>query len=180
MNLLQLVFRQRKQERKKIRNHAVSVNYTLQRKRKVATIIVMLARKHYGNHYSFSPLIVILSWFVDKPIVDRAIKQHQLIKEEDVECKPERVTEAVVDENVDIHLVRKYFTSDAWMLVEEVVKHKSTKMTWTCRTCFHDLHTEQSIICDSCLLWFHCRCVGLKRLPKCRNWFCRSCFAEAK
>ena len=124
--------------------------------------------------------IVILSWFVDATVADRAIKLHNLIEEEDVECKPELVADAVADENVDIHLVRKYFTSDAWMLVAEAVKHKLKKMVWTCHACFHDLRTEQSIGCDSCLLWFHFKCVGLTTLPKSRNWFCRSCFAAAK
>lgn len=118
-----------------------------------------------------------MSWFVDKEVAENAIKHCRLIEEEDVECKPERVPDAVVDENVDIHLVRQYFSTDAWMLVEDVVKHKKKKMVWTCHSCFHDLHTEQSIVCDSCLLWFHFKCVGLTRLPKSRNWFCRSCCA---
>jgi len=64
---------------------------------------------------------VTLSWFVDIPIVERTIHQNYVIEEEDVECKPERVSDALVDENVDIHIVRKYFSSDAWMVVEEVV-----------------------------------------------------------
>ena len=32
-----------------------------------------------------------------------------LIEEEDVETKPERVPTAVLDENVDVHLIRKFF-----------------------------------------------------------------------
>jgi len=123
---------------------------------------------------------VILSWFVDIPIVERTIHQNYVIEEEDVECKPERVSDALVDENVDIHIVRKYFSSDAWMVVEEVVKLKSKTMVWICHACFHDLHAEESIVCDSCLLWFHFKCVGLSRLPKSKNWFCRSCYSSAK
>jgi len=125
------------------------------------------------------PTAVIISWFVDKKVAERALMAHQLIEEEEVECRPERIPDAVVDENVDVHLVRRHFSSDAWLLIESVVKQKA-KMTWTCQTCYHDLHTEQSIVCDSCLLWFHFKCVGLTRQPKSRNWFCRSCYAASK
>ena len=52
----------------------------------------------------------MLSWFVDEEYADLALKQAVLIEEEHVECQPERVTDAVVDENVDVHLIRKYFT----------------------------------------------------------------------
>ena len=36
-----------------------------------------------------------------------------------MECQPEVVPNAVLDENVDVFLVRKYFTNDAWLLVTE-------------------------------------------------------------
>ncbi|CAI8036418.1 hypothetical protein GBAR_LOCUS20403 [Geodia barretti] len=140
----------------------------------------------YKKPCSFSKLHVsekekvILSWFVDEKVAERALKHNDLIEEEDVECKPERLPDSVLDENVDIHLARKHFTTEAWMLVQEVFKHKSVHMAWICHSCHHNLHFEQSIICDSCLLWFHFKCVGLVRQPKCKNWFCRSCTAKAK
>ena len=112
--------------------------------------------------------------------MESAIKKDHLIEEEEVECRPDRVPDAVVDENVDVCLVRRHFSSDAWLLVEDVVKQKSEKMTWTCHACFHDLHTKESVLCDRCLLWFHFSCVGLTRPPKSKNWFCRSCFAACK
>ena len=88
-------------------------------------------------------------WYIAR----KSTKTHQdPIQEEDVECKPERLPDSVVDENVDVHLVRKYFTADAWMLVQEVVQQKSATMIWMCRSCYHDLHSERSIVCDSCLL----------------------------
>ena len=48
-----------------------------------------------------------LSWFVDDKVAERALKHNDLVEEEDVECKPERLPDAVLDENVDIHLARK-------------------------------------------------------------------------
>ena len=40
-----------------------------------------------------------------------------LIDEADVECRPEKISHSVLDENVDICLVRQHFSTDAWTLV---------------------------------------------------------------
>ena len=130
----------------------------------------------------FYPTVMLL-WFVDKKIAELALKQGVLIEEEHVECRSERITDAVADENVDVYLIRKYFTYDAWLLVEQVLKRKQKKMTWVCNACHRDLHTKTSgpsIICESCLLWFHFAFVGLSKQPKTKNWFCRSCYAASK
>ena len=66
-----------------------------------------------------------------------------------VECRPEKITNAIIDENVDIHLVRRYFSYDAWLIVQGVVKKKKELDMWTCKMCYHNLE-GQSIICDSC------------------------------
>ena len=121
---------------------------------------------------------VILSWFVDKQVISDALKG-QLIEEDRVECRPEQIPDSVMDENVDVCLVRRYFSSDSWMLLDTVLKTKA-KMMWACKVCHHDLHSEESIIREACLQWYHFRCIGLKTQPKARNWFCRSCFANAK
>ena len=52
----------------------------------------------------------ILGWFVDKPVAEKVLKKHRLIEKEEVECRPEKIPNTVVDENVDIYLVRKYFS----------------------------------------------------------------------
>ena len=45
---------------------------------------------------------MILDWFVDAGHVEGAIKHGKLIEEKCVECMPEKVSDAVVDENVDV------------------------------------------------------------------------------
>ena len=117
---------------------------------------------------------MILEWFVDKAVAEAAIKG-KLVEEESVECRPEMVSNAILDENVDVHLDRKCFSQDAWMTVEGVLKQKRANPIWLCTVCNHDLHSEPSIICDSCLEWYHFRCVGLTGQPKKKTWFCRSC-----
>ena len=113
---------------------------------------------------------------MDAVCVDKAMKHDQLIYEEDVECRPEKLSDAVIDKNVDICLVRKFFSEDAWKLVSSVVKTKKNNMTWKCNSCCNDLHSEPSIICDGCLLWFHFRCMSLTNAPKAKAWFCRACY----
>lgn len=122
-------------------------------------------------------ILVMLSWFVDKEVINSA-NGDVLIEETEVECRPERVTNAVLDENVDIYLIRRFFSSDAWMIVEDVVCRKKEKAIWICGVCQQDLHSDLSIICECCLGWFHFRCVGLSKHPKKKNWFCRQCYVH--
>lgn len=131
--------------------------------------------KHSIFNVHFLCFAVILNWFVDPPVTTAAINSDKLIEEDDVECMPEKIPCSVLDENVDIYLVRRYFTSDAWKIVEDVMKNKAEINAWQCTTCQHDLHSKESIICDCCLQWYHFSCVGLTKMPKRKNWFCRSC-----
>ena len=41
-----------------------------------------------------------------------------------------------------------------------------------------ELHSENSIGCDSSLQWFHLRCIYSKEPPKSRKWFCRECYIQ--
>ena len=79
--------------------------------------------------------LVVLSWFVDKDIACQAIKSGGIIEEEEVECRPEKIPHSSLDENVDIGLVRKYFSYDAWLVIEGVIQQKKQKMVWACTTC---------------------------------------------
>ena len=63
----------------------------------------------------------MLRWFVDDEFVKSALNG-ELIEEEPVECRPEVVPNVVLDENIDVFLVQKYLTNDAWLLVTDVLK----------------------------------------------------------
>lgn len=61
---------------------------------------------------SFS--LVMLQWFVNVSVATSVIKNRkQLIEEEQVEVRPEKLPDTVPDENVDVHLFRKFFSHDA-------------------------------------------------------------------
>lgn len=116
----------------------------------------------------------------DSSEIEKAIKRDLLIEETEVECHPEKLSHSVLDENVDIYLVRKFFTSDAWMVVENIVDRKREDNLWLCPVCQHDLHANNSgdsILCNSYLQWYHFSCMGITSRPKQRDWFCRICYS---
>ena len=118
----------------------------------------------------------MLQWFVNVDVAISVLNnQNQLIEEDQVEARPEKLPDAVLDENVDVHLIRKYFSHDGWLLVNSVVQQKKINSTFVCNNCFHDADSSPSIACDHCLLWFHMKCVGLAHGPNTKYWFCRSC-----
>jgi len=120
----------------------------------------------------------MLSWFVDDEKVMNTMCDNILIEEEDVETRPECVPMKCLDENVCMSRVRRYFTNDAWELVENVITTMNKRQLWLCSSCSEELDTSDSIVCESCLEWYHLRCVGLTKPPKKRQWFCRGCYSS--
>ena len=96
----------------------------------------------------------MLKWLVDDEVLESALNG-VVIEEESVVCRPEVVPNAVLDKNVDIFLIRKYFTNDALLLVTDMLERKKEDPVWICRVCQHDLHSETSLICELCLTWYH-------------------------
>ena len=37
---------------------------------------------------------------------------------------------------------------------------------------------ENSIMCDSCIVWYHFKCTGIKQSPKSKIWFFCSCMFD--
>jgi hypothetical protein len=108
--------------------------------------------------------------------------QGTLIEEDAIECCPEKVSHAILDDLVDINLVRRYFTTDAWLVVSTYndIEKKTEINTWLCTLCHHDLDESESIVCKACLQWPHFKCIGLLKQPKKINWFCRACYDNIK
>lgn len=119
--------------------------------------------------------IAMLKWFVEDNVARAALEETVLVQEEEVEVRPECIPDAVMDENVDIHLIRRFFSHDAWLVMEDTLSRKRRNFVYLCRYCAHDVHESVSVACDCCLLWFHLKCVGLKKEPKQKYWFCRQC-----
>ena len=118
-----------------------------------------------------------MGWFVDTEEVLAVMKNPKnLIEETSVEVLPEKIPDSVLDENVDINLVRHYFTNDAWVLVQDVVGRKKKNCVYICKFCQHNLdECPEANLCHGCLIWYHMKCVGLRQSPKAKHWFCRDC-----
>ena len=121
----------------------------------------------------------MLHWIVDKKVADSVLKDSNvLILEDQIETRPEKVPDGIIDENVDIHLIRRFLTNDAWLVLKQLTEMKRSTGVYLCRVCFKDLHEMPSIICDHCLNWQHLHCVGLKCAPKTKHWYCRPCCVD--
>ena len=107
-----------------------------------------------------------------------------LMEEGDVEVFPECLPAKITDPSIDVYRVRKNFTSEAWLLVEEVMKQKAANPQWICPICAKDADgsvddSHTSLACDCCLDWYHLACLGKKSRPKSRTWICGSCHTAA-
>ena len=52
----------------------------------------------------------------------------------------------------------------------------SALLEWTCSVCANAFAADDnSVSCDSCLLWVHFSCANLKRAPAKKEWYCKLC-----
>ena len=117
------------------------------------------------------------SALVCKPMVaELALSRKGLVEEDQVKIIPERVAVSCLDENVCLSSCQKYFTSDAWLALEGVVAAMATNPCYLYERCTNPINddTENSILCDSCLIWYHYRSVYIKKQPKSKHQFCHS------
>ncbi|XP_043269802.1 uncharacterized protein [Venturia canescens] len=128
--------------------------------------------------------LVILKWVVDDKIAYSAVYHGKHIQEESVESNPDAVCDSIIDDDINILSMKKYFSGDAWRVVEQILECKRKNDVFLCAVCAVDLDTtidesssncKFSIRCDYCVLWYHVGCVGLKKPPKSKLWKCNRC-----
>ena len=78
---------------------------------------------------------VMLCWFIDENVATQAIHNEIIFEKDKVEVQPKRVSMKSLDENVCIHLIKKYFTFDPLNQVEMVGDILKGKGCWICRVC---------------------------------------------
>ena len=141
----------------------------------------MMLRVFVSYMYNLYFSVVMLSWFLDRHVKEAVLARKRLVLEEDVEVRPERIPATCLDEDVCIQSIRKYFSTDAWCTLTNVLDVLRSNLVWYCGLCAKEMcdETENSIKCDSCLTWFHFQCVGIKTGPKAKEWFCRHCRSSA-
>lgn len=92
--------------------------------------------------------------------------------EKNIQNIPNKVLEMI--KMIDISLLKKHFTDDAWELIENIISEKEKNIISICSVCSKDIFIS-CITCDSCLDFFHLKCVGLKVKPTKRKWVCIKC-----
>jgi len=119
---------------------------------------------------------VLMSWLsINEEVASRALSGGLRVQDTEIPDSTDAITCAVLDEHVDIHLVRPYCTPPAWTALSALVRSKADGYIWMCGICNHNLSEELSIVCEACFVWYHMRCCGLKKCPKSRSWFCHYC-----
>jgi len=107
-------------------------------------------------------------------IARKAVTDSFQLSADYVEKNADLVSSAVADTNVDIDLDKKHFTRDGWNCSKKVFAKKNS--LYICTVCAKDADQhDQSIMCNSCLEWYHVTCARLKNPPKSKFWFCSFC-----
>jgi hypothetical protein len=109
-------------------------------------------------------------------IARKAVTDSFQLSADYVEKNADLVSSAVTDTNADINLVKKLFTRDGWNCSKKVFAKKLKNPLYICTVCSKDADQhDQSIMCNSCLEWYHVTCARLKNPPKSKFWFCSYC-----
>lgn len=67
----------------------------------------------------------MLKWLVPESVISKSLMGYEI--EEHVETIPEKLSSAIVDEEVNINLIEKFFSKDGWLVVQNVVETKKEK-----------------------------------------------------
>ena len=131
----------------------------------------------------FTFFIAILSWII-KDFSKETHMRKNCIKKSDIKCL-DNIPVKISDEKVvNIRRIHKYCTGTAWAVIEQIMSKKK-KEKWFCKVCCKQCKTSgkdilPSIGCDSCLDWYHTKCINMKAFTKSKYWMCRNCYRDAK
>lgn len=125
-------------------------------------------------------MIVILLWFLAAEVVNAALAG-KLVQKEDILASQIIPPASSLDDNVCIDSCRKYFSNDAWEVIQARADEMEVNPVWYCGRCHTAIDDEEqsSIVCECCLCWFHFNCANLKNCPKSKSWFCRDCTSSS-
>lgn len=122
----------------------------------------------------------MLNWFVNNETVTKVLKTNHVIQEDEVETISDNISSVVLDKQMKINLMKKYFTAEN---SRTSLRDKKKFYEWECPSCKENLDTtvddkekvQTSIGCDYCCEWYHLKCTGLKHCPHKTYWMCKKC-----
>ena len=68
--------------------------------------------------------------------------------------------------------MQKFFTKAAWVKIIDFMAKLEEDPKWKCGACHKDLSLSESVVCESCLVWYHLKYIGLTVAPKRAVWLC--------
>ncbi|KAG5875020.1 hypothetical protein JTB14_004904 [Gonioctena quinquepunctata] len=140
-------------------------------KKKKRNTVAFAKKSHHEKHN------VILNFFVKDSNIVKNIINGIFLENFDLKMLPEEISHAVLDEAIDIHMIRSFCTEEAFDKIVNLVEQKRLRQRWPCSVCGEDTQKNHTgLCCRGCLLWRHIRCAGLCRRPKSKLWFCRECY----
>lgn len=85
------------------------------------------------------------------------------------------ILDSFMDEDVDIDILKNFMKKEAFVNFKHCVEMKKNANTFVCGKCSRTV--QDSIRCDSCLLWFHYSCAMVKYSPNIskESWYCSNC-----
>jgi hypothetical protein len=116
----------------------------------------------------------ILEFFVDIKLAKDAIIKRLLIEEHQIEVIPQNINDAVLDDRINLEIIRNNLTADAFLAAKSAVYNKEKFHVFICHICEENLDKHRSICCDLCLTWNHVRCVKITTIPD-GPYFCQIC-----
>jgi len=121
---------------------------------------------------------LLLKWIVkDKKIVTEMLYKNYIIDDIEYLCYQDEMHSGIFEEDVELDMVKHFFSKQLWKSLLNIIKIKRKEVVWICPTCQKDIGCKQSILCDSCLTWFHIKCdSSIKPKPKTSDWFCSQCY----
>lgn len=118
--------------------------------------------------------VILLTWLVDnRERIDEARHQGILLREEEVSILDARMRQRISNPEASLGLVRQYFDADGWMAVAAQAR-RMEESDYICFMCNEQLG-DRAVQCSQCLDWFHYACVGFKRKPKRKHYYCDEC-----
>lgn len=120
---------------------------------------------------------ILLKWIItDEDIVTKVLYNNYIIDDIEILTQQDKIHSAILEEDVDIDMVKCFFTNEIWQSLIKIINIKRKKGVWICPTYQTDIGLKKSILCDSCLTWLHVKCnLSIKPKPKKANWFCFQC-----
>jgi len=100
---------------------------------------------------------------------------YQISYEKIKSIKPNELSDAFLDTDVDASILRKYMSPSAFICLLSLLKRKNSKK-FTCPYC-KEQAKEGVIFCDSCCLWYHYYCVKVteESVENSKYFFCVTC-----